>query len=190
MLEFTALTVLGTDNKTLDELILKISKGELSALEELYNLTKTGIYSFALSVLKNPTDAKDVLHDTYLSIWASAHMYESVGKPMAWIITIAKNHCYKVFRNRKWSEGEKNEEIPNEDFTEKSDNKSTIWQYLNLLNDDERQIIVLHAVADFKHREIAEFLNMRLSTVLSKYRRSIKKLKGYLTQGGAFNEKG
>ena len=190
MLMFTTLTVSGTDDKTLDELMLKVANGDLSALEELYNLTKTGIYSFALSVLKNPSDAKDVLHDTYLSIWASAHMYESAGKPMAWMITIAKNYCYKVFRDRKWSEEENNNEITEDDFTKQSDDKSTIWQYIALLNDDERQIIVLHAVAGFKHREIAELLNMHLSTVLSKYRRGIRKLKQYLIDGGAFNEEG
>jgi len=191
MLMFTALTVLGADDETLDELMLKVAKGDLSALEELYNLTKTSIYSFSLSILKNPADAEDVLHNTYLSIWASAYMYESEGKPMAWFITIAKNHCYKVLRNQIWNEEDKlTTEASTDDFAEKSDNKATIWQYLNLLKESERQIIVLHAVAGFKHRETAEILNMRLSTVLSTYNRGIKKLKKYLTCGGAFNEEG
>ena len=189
MLLFTALTVLGTDDKTLDELMLKVKNSDLSALEELYTLTKTGIYSFALSVLKNPADAEDVLHNTYLSVWVSAHMYESEGKPMAWLITIAKNHCYRVFRNRKWNDDKTDaSETAAEDFSTASDNKATIWEYIGLLNDDERQIIVLHAVSGFKHRETAELLNLPLSTILSKYRRGIKKLKKSLIHGGAFNE--
>ena len=189
MLLFTALTVLGTDDKNLDELMLKVKNSDLSALEELYKLTKTGIYSFALSVLKNPADAEDVLHNTYLSVWVSAHMYESEGKPMAWLITIAKNHCYRVFRNRKWNDDKTDaSETAAEDFSTASDNKATIWQYIGLLSDDERQIIVLHAVSGFKHREIAELLNLPLSTILSKYHRGIKKLKKSLIHGGAFNE--
>lgn len=189
MLTFTTLAVLGVDDKTLDNLLLNVAKGDLSAMEELYNQTKTGVYSFALSFLKNPEDAKDVLHNTYLSIWVSAHMYETVGKPMAWIITIAKNHCYKALRDRKWKEeNEKENEPATEDFAKDRDIKSTIWQYLNELGDDERRIIVLHAVAGFKHREIADILNIHLSTELSKYRRGIKKLKNSLISGGAFNE--
>jgi RNA polymerase sigma-70 factor (ECF subfamily) len=48
------------------------------------------------------------------------------------------------------------------------------------LSDEERQIIVLHAVAGFKHREIGEMLDLALPTVLSKYHRAIKKLRAYL----------
>ena len=45
------------------------------------------------------------------------------------------------------------------------------------LRDDERKVLLLHAVAGFRHREIAEFLDLPLSTVLSKYTRASKKLR-------------
>lgn len=51
------------------------------------------------------------------------------------------------------------------------------------LTDQERQIVMLHAVAGFKHREIAELLELPLSTVLSKYRRALKKLRHSLEKG-------
>ena len=50
-------------------------------------------------------------------------------------------------------------------------------EYMKRLSDVERQIVVLHAVAGFKHREIAEMLELPLSNVLSKYNRALKKLK-------------
>ena len=51
---------------------------------------------------------------------------------------------------------------------------------LTVLSDTERQIVVLHAVSGFKHREIAAMLNLPLPTVLSKYNRAIKKLRSQL----------
>ena len=42
---------------------------------------------------------------------------------------------------------------------------------------EEREIVYLYAIAGFKHREIANLLQLPLATVLSKYHRSIKKLK-------------
>ena len=48
---------------------------------------------------------------------------------------------------------------------------------LRLLTEEERQIVVLHAVSGMKHREIAALLKMNLSTVLSKYNRALKKLR-------------
>ena len=37
--------------------------------------------------------------------------------------------------------------------------------------DGEREIIILHSIGGFKHKEIASFLNMPIGTVLSKYKR-------------------
>ena len=53
---------------------------------------------------------------------------------------------------------------------------------LEILKEDERQIVLLHASAGLKHREIAADLQMPLATVLSKYNRAIKKLKQYLRE--------
>ena len=56
---------------------------------------------------------------------------------------------------------------------------------LTALADDERQIVLLHAVTGWKHREIAGLLELPLSTVLSKYRRALLKLKTKLEGGDA-----
>jgi len=52
---------------------------------------------------------------------------------------------------------------------------------LRCLSEDERQIVILHAVSGMKHRELSELLDMPLSTILSKYARALAKLKTYLT---------
>ena len=45
------------------------------------------------------------------------------------------------------------------------------------LNEEEREVVVLHLVSGLKHREIAKMLDKPLSTILSKYNRAIAKLK-------------
>ena len=54
---------------------------------------------------------------------------------------------------------------------------------LDELGDQERQIVMLHAVAGFKHREIAQLLEIPLPTVLTKYHRSIKRLNTLIKEG-------
>ena len=54
-----------TDYADLDSLLYGISNGDKKCLEQLYQVTHTSVYSFALSVLKNHHDAEDVLHDCY-----------------------------------------------------------------------------------------------------------------------------
>lgn len=167
----------------LDSYIASIANGDQQALAALYEQTKSGVYAFALSTLKNSHDAEDVLHDCYVSIWSSAGSYNSQGKPMAWILTIARNLCLKTIRNRA-----KTTQLDTEDWRDHADlctemtadDKVVLEQCMQCLSDDERQIVVLHAVAGFKHREIAHLLDLALPTVLSKYHRAIKKLREQL----------
>ena len=55
---------------------------------------------------------------------------------------------------------------------------------LSALNSEERQIVSLHAVAGLKHREIAEMTGIPLSTVLTKYKRALEKMKKVLGGDG------
>lgn len=164
-----------------------LAQEDKTCLASLYEETSVQIYSFVLSVLKNSHDAEDVLHDTYMSIIASAKTYSEKGKPMAWILTIARNLCYMKLRNRS-----KNADYTEEDWESTLADKAglstedtvILRACLETLSAEEMRIVVLHAVSGFKHREIAEILSLPLPTVLSKYSRSIKKLKNMLADGG------
>jgi len=163
--------------------IAGIAAGDTSCLEALYHATRSAVYAFALSILKNSHDAEDVLQDCYLNIHAAASAYRSAGKPMAWILTITKNLCYQHLRRQKHLA-----DLPQEDWEPwlahreglTPEDRAAIRQCMEGLADQERQIVVLHAVAGFRHREIGELLELPLSTVLSKYHRAIKKLREQL----------
>ena len=164
---------------TLDKWISQCAAGDSHALEQLYRETSPAVYAYLLSVLKDTHDAEDLLHETYLNVWTGSGGYRSQGKPMAWILTIGKNLCMRQLRNRnkqptpleEWMEY-----TPDSDEMTQED-KWVIRQCMEQLPEDARQIVVLHAVSGFKHREIAKLLDLPLSTVLSKYHRSVRKLK-------------
>ena len=149
-------------------------------MERLYRATSPAVYAFALSVVKNTHDAQDVLQDTYLKICGGVAAYRPEGKPMAWILTITKNLCRKKLRLRR--RDEQLSEAAWETRTAEREalspeDRLVLNECMTGLGDEERQIVILHAVAGFKHREIARLLELPLSTVLSKYSRAIKKLR-------------
>ncbi len=173
-------------SEQIDDCLLKIAQKDKTALERLYKLTKTSVYAFAFSILKNSDDASDVLQDVYIKIFSSSDKYKTSGKPMAWILTITKNFCLLKLRERKKYDASPMEEVENYLIDNKeltSDDKMVLHTCLKALSDTERQIVILHAVTGLKHREIAKLLDMGLSTVLSKYNRSLKKLKLMLKEG-------
>ena len=183
----TQLPIKQNNAKLDEELIIRIAHDDLSAFEELYRLTDQTVYAFILSILKNPHDAQDIMQDTYVKIRASAHLYQKQGKPLAWIFTIARNLCLMKLRTATRTADTSLEDLEDSNYLATSDHKTSedrivLQAALNILAEEERQIVILHAVSGLKHHEIANSLGMPLSTVLSKYNRSLKKLKKYLIE--------
>lgn len=165
----------------LDEnLILRIASGDKQAFTEVYRATDSAVYGLALSILKNRQDAEDIMHDTYIRVLRNAGSYRPEGKPAAWILTITRNLCFNRLRERR--DGPDSERIQNaadkaSDTEKEVENRVYLEAALKCLDEEERQIVLLHAVAGWKHRETAALLDLALSTVLSKYGRALKKMK-------------
>lgn len=167
----------------LEALIGGIAAGSREDLAELYRRTRAAVYGLALSYLKNGAEAEDVAQDTFVKVWAAAPAYRPQGRPMAWLLTIARNLALGRLRTAariqdlseaQWSAFS----IESDELT--ADDRTVLSAALARLTDEERHIVVLHAVCGLKHREIAQFLGLGLATVLSKYHRSLKKLKTIL----------
>ena len=172
--------------QALERAIAQMALGDQQALCSLYEQTKTAVYGLILSILKNTQDAEDVLQETYIQVFEHAASYRPEGKPLAWCFTIAKNLALMKLRAQKKAVFAPLEEL--ECFAQKDPAASceeamVLSCALRVLSEEERQIVLLHAVSGFKHREIAQFLHLHLSTVLSKYYRAMKKLKTNLKEG-------
>lgn len=170
-----------------ETLIEKIGDGDMNALEALYLQTEKAVYAYTLSLVKRPEDTVDIVQETYLKIRAAAHLYKPMGKPMAWIFTIARNLSMNLLRQNSvrghadWADYDNHP-----DFSYISDvtDRLVLESALTILADDERQIIMLYALSGMKHHEIARTLGVPLSTALSRYHRALKKLRNHLAEQG------
>ncbi|MEG2813132.1 MAG: RNA polymerase sigma factor [Oscillospiraceae bacterium] len=174
------------DSKSLELCIANMANGDKNALAQLYESTRVAVYGFSLSILKNAYDAQDVLQTTYIKVYEASATYIPNGKPMAFIFTVAKNLSLMKIREQKHIQDISDESWLN--ISSKStqcshEDEIVLKQTMLSLSEQEREIVTLHAIAGFKHREIADFLNLPLSTVLSKYHRAIKRLKTLLKEG-------
>lgn len=171
----------------LDEnLIIRMASNDGAAFRELYQQTSGVVYGFAMSILRNKHDAEDVMHDAFIKIYSGAVTYRPSGNPMAWILTIVRNLCLNRIRAGKVCEdlseyddlaGSSND---NEDMLD----RMVLETAMSVLDAEERQIVVLHAMTGFKHREIAEILDLPTGTVLSKYNRALKKMRKEMESKG------
>lgn len=169
------------DRITLDNLMLHIARGDEVAFEELYNQTKSGLYSFILSICKNHHLAEDVMQNTYIRIRLSANMYKAGSNTLAWIYTIAKNLTFNELNKQKHELSidfdDKGSKIGGQYTIDDKVSSPLLNVMKKVLNENEAQIISLHLISGFKHREIAEMLDKPLGTVLWTYKNALNKIK-------------
>ena len=175
----------GSETAKWDNWILQMAEGSTQALSQLYEETHTALYGFSLSIMKNRQDAEDVLQDVYVRAFQSAGQYHAAGKPMAWLLTITRNLALMKHREQKrvipMSPEDWQQQFADRPAVDQEDTLM-LQSLLSQLSDEERQIVTLHALTGCKHREIATVLNIPLSTVLSKYRRALRKLEKALEE--------
>lgn len=160
-------------DRQIDQLLQRISRGDNDAFVTLYEQTSRGSFAFVYSYLKNYQDAEDVLQAVYLKIKLNAASYKQGTNARAWILQIAKNQALNELKKRRPTE-ELNENL----LSSPSGVSLEMTDLINgVLDEEEREIVILHVLWGYKHREIADMLNCPTGTVTSKYKRSVLKLK-------------
>ena len=170
------------ERRELQRLLLHIAGGDRDALAALYQRTRTA-YGLALSYLKNAHGAHDLTQDVYVQVWDCAEQYRPTGSPMGWLLAVCRNLCLMRLRREERHAALSEEEwnaIPAQECGLHADERALLQGALARLADEERRIVLLHAVTGMKHREIAALLELPLPTVLSKYHRALKKMRIFL----------
>ena len=118
------------------------------------------------------------MQTTYLNVKRGIHTYKVGTNGSAWILQIAKNIALTEMKKHK----------PVQDL-DAAYNVSYEFEYNSVtdvmkrvLSADEQQIVVLHVLWNYKHREIGKALDMPTGTVTSKYKRAIEKLRNALKE--------
>lgn len=174
------------DRYELDALMQKFQKGDEHAFEKIYLETKKGLFSFILSICKNYHTAEDLMQNTYIRVRDAINTYQPGGNALAWLYTIARNLTInELKRNKHEISSDFQLEQLSGSYNMDDSHNSPIFDIMDkVLSPDEKQLVTLHLISGFKHREIAEMCDKPLGTVLWGYRNALKKLKKYLETEG------
>lgn len=161
----------------LDKHMKKLSDGDPSAFEAVYKKTKKAVYYTALAILRDRSLAEDVMQSTYLKVIKSASSYRQGTDAAAWIARISRNEALNLKKKRG-----------HELYVDERENLSVFGasgtdDYGLLLDlarktlpQDEYEVLILVAAVGYKRREIAELMDIPLSTVTYKLNCATKKM--------------
>jgi RNA polymerase sigma-70 factor (ECF subfamily) len=130
-------------------------------------------YLIALSVTGNPEDAEDVAQEAFLVALRRLGDCRDAGRFGGWFLTIVRNRARNLLRRERIRKGEEiSPELspgkggPEEDL-KRSEIRERLEEGLEGLQEVRREVLLLHDLEGWKHREIAERLGIPDGTVRS-----------------------
>src|SRR5215470_9976662 len=82
------------------ELIQRMASKDANALDVFYTRYNRVTFSLVLRIVGKREDAEDVLTDVFWQVWQQSPRYDSSrGKPVAWLLTIARTRAIDSFRS-------------------------------------------------------------------------------------------
>lgn len=151
---------------------------EAAALPHLSDLYRT-----AAHLVRDRTEAQDLVQSCYLQAWKSFHRFELGTNCRAWLFTIlfneVRHHRRRTWRHPTVSEGEQSfeETLPYEEPIPEEIRDEDVLGALDRIAPDFRDVVLLADVHEFAYKEIAEMLNIPIGTVMSRLSRGRRQLR-------------
>jgi RNA polymerase sigma-70 factor, ECF subfamily len=165
----------------LEDALLEAMKGDPSALATVYDFYARRIYRYFYSRVENSADADDLTAQTFLSVIETLPRYQHRGQFTAWIFQIARSKAMDFFR-RDHSKVQKEADLSGIVFDEtlekviQGQTVETLRLMIQLLDEDERELLLLRFVVDLSYVEIAELLGRKEDAVRKSVNRIIERL--------------
>ncbi len=165
-------------SESLELLIEACKKNDRTAQEKLYRQFAKPFFQVALSFCGDREMAKEVLQNAFIKIFKKIKQYNQQGSFEGWMRRILRNTAIDYHRaNSKMpyfsdiSETFGEEEL-GEDAIQSQINTDDILDKVKQLPEGARMVFNLFAVEGFSHKEIAEQMNISVSTSKSQYIRA------------------
>jgi RNA polymerase sigma-70 factor (ECF subfamily) len=173
-------------------LVQRIAQGDKQAFAELYDRFSGPLYSAALRVLRDPTEAQDVVHDAFVTLWEKAGTFEVArGSAFSWAVTLVRNRAIDRVRMRRRRAELLAESAPADlgydeaaivggDSVALGDEARVVRAAVATLPAEQQRALELAFFGGLTQEEIAKKLSQPLGTVKARIRRGLLKLRDSL----------
>jgi RNA polymerase sigma-70 factor, ECF subfamily len=167
-------------------LILAIRSGSEQAMEELYDLYSSLVYSVALRVLRDTGAAEDILQEVFMQLWRAPSAFDSSrGSLPAWLSVIARNRAIDSLRRRRpeedWSDVIVSVEPDLTGDAERNRSIEKVRDTLSGMPAAQRSALEMAFFDGLTHREIASKIGDPLGTVKTRIRTGLLALRRALS---------
>jgi RNA polymerase sigma-70 factor (family 1) len=161
-------------NQISQELLNRLKNGEMLAFDQLYELYSHKLLSFVFKILKNQTEADDIVQEVFVKIWESRTKLEDYKLFNSFIFTIAYNNSIDQIRKRinnyKYLEHLRKSAVIDVSPSvinqlEFDELNEKVEKLITNLPDRQKQVYLLHREKGLTYHHIAEKLGISKNTV-------------------------
>jgi len=166
-----------------ERLLALVATQDRGAFHALYERYADAVYRYALSILRTPHLAEEVLQETMMAIWKGAQNFKGRSKVLTWILGITRNQAHNILR--KESKGQRLPEIDptteTRDPTKSMHVDLLVQEALEALSPQQREVMHLVFYESLTVRETASLLGIPEGTVKSRMHHARQTLAKELT---------
>jgi RNA polymerase sigma-70 factor (ECF subfamily) len=185
---------LAAEAQALDAALMeRVRRRDPASLQELYDRHAGVVYGIGLRVLRDSTDAQDLVQDVFLHLWRRSDLFDGErGAFLGWLVSLARNRAIDRVRAKRTRErtadsyeGERASDVaprqadPNESAYA-AELRTAIGRALAVLPEVQRTALELAYFGGLSHSEIAERLETPLGTVKARIRQGMIRLRDTL----------
>jgi len=173
-----------------EQIVERALTGDAEAFGEIVQRWERRIFALAFGMLGREEDARDATQETFLAAFRNIRSFRGEAKVSSWLHRIAVNQCITRQRRakvRKESGLEEEEEKHAASFSaplhyspalvvEGRERSAAVRRAVNSLPLDLRQVIVMKECEELPFREMADALDIPLSTVKSRLYTALRQL--------------
>lgn len=167
-------------------LIERCLDGDIKAQYQLYKLYSKAMYNIAIRFLDNKMDAEDILQESFITAFNRLGELKNRALFGSWLKRIVINNCISFQRKRKIAfekiDEQRHGEAEEIDEGVPAVNPAQVHQAIRELPHKGRTVLIMRALEGYSHKEVAEALEISVSTSKTQYSRALtllnKKLKG------------
>jgi RNA polymerase sigma-70 factor (ECF subfamily) len=162
-----------------------MASSDTGALEAFYDRYNRIVFTLVLRIARVREDAEDILSDVFWQAWQQANRYDtSRGKPIAWLLTIARTRAIDSVRSGKKrgneSEFDSNAPAQPSDATDPfvlAGLQRAVRLCLEKLSETQRVPLEMSYFEGMSQAEIAKALNQPLGTMKDRIRTGMMHLR-------------
>jgi RNA polymerase sigma-70 factor (ECF subfamily) len=179
--------------------VAAIASGDQAALGRVYDRFHRLVFSLALRVLGDRTEAEEVSQDVFLRLWHRAGNFDPArGELLGWLITVTRNRAIDTLRSRQHREsgawtpmpesldtaGWMGTRLATPPAAAAIEASQRVGKMLESLGEPQRKIIELSYYEGYSQSEIAELLHLPLGSVKTWTRTALAALRGACPECG------